>query len=115
VRGLEPFSKLILYVEHVVGLHTLDAARSLPLNLQLRRTALAVIRYKHVVAHLEVRRPHVRLVVVLLNSSFTITRGFLRHLCVDLRQCRRQLLNLYKLLRFGKVARRVDGQVVLQH
>jgi Integrase zinc binding domain len=43
-------------------------------------------QYKHVVAHLEVRRPHVRLVVALLNRSFAITRGFLRHLCVDLGQ-----------------------------
>jgi hypothetical protein len=93
----------------------LDAARALPLNLHLRRNALAVPRYKHVVAHLEFRRSHVRLVVVLLYSSFAITRSFLRHQCVDLRHSTRQLLNLHKLLRFDKIERRVDRHVVLQH
>jgi hypothetical protein len=36
----------------------------------------------------------VRLVVVLPNSSFAITRSFLSHLCVDLSHSLRQLLNL---------------------
>jgi hypothetical protein len=93
VRGLELLREMILYDEHVVGLHTRDAARALSLNLQLRRAALAVLCDKHVVSHLEVRRPHVRLVVVLLNSSVAITRSFLLHLCVDFRHNLRQLLN----------------------
>jgi hypothetical protein len=53
-----------------------------------------------------------RLVVILLNSRFTITRSFLCHLCVDLGHSLRHLLNLDKLLRFDKVQRRVDGHVV---
>jgi hypothetical protein len=108
VPGLEIFRKKILYDERVVGLQTGDAARVLPLDLQLRRTALEVFRYKYVVLHLEVRRPHVHLVVVLLNSSFAITRIFLCHLCVDLGHSLRHLLNLHKLLRFDKVERRAD-------
>jgi hypothetical protein len=50
-RGLQLLREQILYDEHVVGLHTRDAARALPLDLKLRRTALAVLRYKHVDSH----------------------------------------------------------------
>jgi hypothetical protein len=91
VRGLELFREYILYDQHVVGLHTRDEARAIPLNLKLGHTALAMLRYKHVVSHLEVRGPHMRLVVMLLNSSIAITRSILRHLCVDLGHSLRQL------------------------
>jgi hypothetical protein len=40
VRGLELLSEQILHNEHVAGLHTHDAARALPLNLQLGHTDL---------------------------------------------------------------------------
>jgi hypothetical protein len=115
VRGLELLIGQILYDENEVRLHTRDAARAVLLDLQLRRTALAVFRIKHIVSHLEVRRPHVRLVVMILNCSFAITRRLLRHLCVDLRHSLRQLFNLHKFLRFDKIERRVDRHVVLQH
>jgi hypothetical protein len=75
-RSLELLREKSLYDEDVVELHTRDAAQALPLNLQLGRIALAVFRDKHVAAHLEVQRPHVRLVAVLLNRSLAITRGF---------------------------------------
>jgi hypothetical protein len=61
----------------VVGLHTRDAARALPLHLQILRSALAVFLDKHVASNLKVRRLHVRLVVVLLNRSFVIASRFL--------------------------------------
>jgi hypothetical protein len=71
------------------------------------------------VAHLEFRRPRVRLVDMLLNSSLAITRRFLRHLCMYLRHSLRQLLNFHTILRFDKDQRcvdsRVDRHVVLQH
>jgi hypothetical protein len=69
MRGLELLREHILRDEHVVGLHTRDAARVLPLDLQLGHTALALLRDKHVVTYLEVRKPHVRLVDMLLKSS----------------------------------------------
>jgi hypothetical protein len=115
VQGLELLREQIFHDERVVELHTRNAARALPLYLQLGRTAPAVFRHKHVVSHFRVRRPHVRLVVVLLNSSFAITRIFLCHLCVDLGQSLRKHLNLYKNLRLDKVQRHVDRHVVLQH
>jgi hypothetical protein len=77
LQGLQLLRESILHDEHGVGLHTRDAAQALPLHLQLGRNALAVFRDQNVVAHLEVRRPHVRLVVVFLNSSLAIMRSSL--------------------------------------
>jgi hypothetical protein len=126
VLGLQPLREQICHDERVVGLDTRDAARALPLDLQLGHTALALFRDKQVVSQLEVRRPHVdsilevrrphvHLVVVHLNSSFAIRRSFLSHLCVDLGHSLRHFLNLHKRLRFYKVQRRVDRHVGLQH
>jgi hypothetical protein len=42
VRGLEPLCEQILRDKHIVGLDTRDAARVLPLALQLERTALSM-------------------------------------------------------------------------
>jgi hypothetical protein len=102
VRGLKLLREKILHDKHMVRLHTRDAARALPIHVQLGRTALAVFRDKHVVAHMELWRTNVHLVVILLNSSFSIMRGILCHLCVNLRHSLRQLLNIYKLLRLDK-------------
>jgi hypothetical protein len=44
MRGLELFHEQILNDEHVIGLYTRDAARTLPLDLQLGHTSLAVFR-----------------------------------------------------------------------
>jgi hypothetical protein len=85
VRSLQLPREHILHNIYIVGLHTRDAARALPLLLKLGRTSHAVFRDKHVVSHLKVWRTHVRLVVVFLNSSFAITRSLLCHLCVNLR------------------------------
>jgi hypothetical protein len=55
----------ILHDKHIVGLQSRDAARALPLHMQHGQTTLAVFRDKYIVSHLEVRRTHVRLIVVL--------------------------------------------------
>jgi hypothetical protein len=60
VCGFQQLREQILHDEHEVEIHTRDAARALSLNLQLGQTALEVFHEKHVVFHLEVRRPHVR-------------------------------------------------------
>jgi hypothetical protein len=99
----------------VVGLRARDAARARSLHLQLGRTALAMFRDKHVVSHLKVRRPLVRLVVVILNSSLALTNSFLRHLCVDLRHNLRKLPKLHKILRLDQSELHVDRDVILQH
>jgi hypothetical protein len=57
--------------------HTSDAARALPLHLQLEHIAFVVFRDKRVVAQLEVWWTPVRHIVVLPNSRFTISRRFL--------------------------------------
>jgi hypothetical protein len=105
----------ILHDKHIVELNTRDAAQALPFDLQLGRTALAVLLDKQVVSHFKVRRLHMRLVIVLQISSFPITRSFLFHLCMDRLHSLRQLLNLHKLLRFDKFERRVHRHVVHQH
>jgi hypothetical protein len=84
VRGLELLRDQIFHDEHVIKLHTRDPARAFPLDLKLEHTTLALFHDKHLVSHLEVLPPHVRLVVMILNSSLAMTRSFLRHLCVDL-------------------------------
>jgi hypothetical protein len=60
--GIKLLREQILHDKHIVGLHTRDAARAIPIHLQLGRTALAVFRDKHEVAHLEFLRKHMRLV-----------------------------------------------------
>jgi hypothetical protein len=79
VRGLQLLREQILHDKHRVGLRTRDAARALPLHLQFGRTALAVVRDKHVVSHLKVRRQHVRLFYALLSMrplSISYAEGF---------------------------------------
>jgi hypothetical protein len=84
VRGIQRLHEQTLYEEHIVELHIRDTVQAFPIHLRLRRTYLAVFYDKNVVANLEVLRTHVRLVVVILNSIFEITRSFLCHLCVNL-------------------------------
>jgi hypothetical protein len=52
MSGLQLLREQILHDKHIVGLHSRDAARALPLHLKLGRTAIAVLRDTHVVAHL---------------------------------------------------------------
>jgi hypothetical protein len=78
VHGFELFREQILHDKHIVGLHSRDAARALLLRLKPGCSALAVFRDKHVVSKLKGLRSHVHLAVVLLNSSYAITRHRLK-------------------------------------